>query len=185
MQFKKCFALILSAFMILSSISVSVSAESATYISDEGIAPAYEYTDDAKSILYVSLNTAECTSKCTGASNVVQITVEQTLQKFWGLWIWNDVDGVSWSTTKSGSYASVVNTKSGLSSGTYRLKSVFTLTTSDGKSETITIYSDEETIGQMGLKPEQVSRTFLQIKQCARGCKDWSFDNQKGKHYED
>ena len=32
-------------------------------------------------------------------------------------------------------------------SGTYRLKSVFTPTNSSGKSETITVYSDEEMVG--------------------------------------
>lgn len=34
-----------------------------------------------------------------------------------------------------------------LDSGTYRLKSVFTLTDRNGKNETITIYSHEQKIG--------------------------------------
>jgi len=38
------------------------------------------------------------------------------------------------------------NSKSGLESGKYRLKSVFTLTDKNGKSETITIYSDEKSV---------------------------------------
>ena len=43
------------------------------------------------------------------------------------------------------SFISKVNFKK--ISGTYRLKSVFTLTNSSGKSETITVYSDEEMVG--------------------------------------
>lgn len=109
----------------------------------EAITPAYEYADTAKSLLYISANFAQCTSSCTSSSDVVQISVKQTLQQFLGLWIWNDVDDASWSTTKNGSSISVVNSKSGLPSGTYRLESVFTLTASSGKTETITIYSEE------------------------------------------
>lgn len=146
MQFKKSFAILLSAVMMFSSVSIPASAETATYASSAGIAPAYEYADTAKSLLYISSNSAECISRCTGSSDIVQITVEQTLQKFWGLWIWNDVDGASWTATERGSSISADNTKNGLSSGTYRVKSVFTLTSSSGKTETITIYSDEKTI---------------------------------------
>lgn len=109
----------------------------------EAITPAYEYADTAKSLLYISANFAQCTSSCTSSSDVVQISVKQTLQQFLGLWIWNDVDDASWSATKNGSSISVVNSKSGLPSGTYRLESVFTLTASSGKTETITIYSEE------------------------------------------
>lgn len=42
-QINKCFALILSAFMMLSSVNVVASAELTDNISDEDIAPAYEY----------------------------------------------------------------------------------------------------------------------------------------------
>lgn len=146
MQFKKCFALLLSAFMMLSCTGVSASAETATYALNEGIAPAYEYANTAESMLYISSASAECISRCTSSSDIVQITVEQTLQKFWGLWVWNDVDGASWISTEHGSSIYLISDKSGLSSGTYRLKSVFTLTSSSGKTETITIYSEEETI---------------------------------------
>ena len=146
MRFKKSIAVLLSAFMMFSSVSIPASAEMTTSVSNEGIAPAYEYANTAKSLLYISSNSAECISRCTSSSDVVQITVEQTLQKFWGLWVWNDVDGASWAVTERGSSISAVNTKSGLTSGTYRVKSVFTLTSSSGETETITIYSEEETI---------------------------------------
>ena len=146
MQFKKCFAFLLSVFMMFSSISIPASAETVTYDSDEEISPAYEYADTAKSLLSISANSAECISRCTSSSDVVHITVEQTLQKFWGLWVWNDVDGALWTATERGSSISAVNTQNGLTSGTYRLKSVFTLTSSSGKTETITIYSTEKSI---------------------------------------
>ena len=71
----------------------------------------------------------------------------QTLEKKWGLWIWNEVDGASWNGTISSVSGKVSNSISGLSSGTYRLKSVFTVKTSSGETETITIFSDEKTVG--------------------------------------
>ena len=40
----------------------------------------------------------------------------------------------------------MLHTKSGLSSGTYRIETVFTLTANDGKTETITVYSEEVAI---------------------------------------
>ena len=146
MQFKKSFALLLSAFMMFSSVSIPASAETTTYVSNDGIAPAYEYASSAKSLLYISSNAAECISNCTGTSDIVNISVEQTLQSFWGLWIWNDVDGANWTKTKSGNSISLVSNKSGLTSGTYRVKSVFTLTSSSGETETISIYSEEKTV---------------------------------------
>jgi len=146
MHFKKSFVLMLSAFMMFSCVSIPASAATTTYISNEEIAPAYEYAVSVDSMLNISSGTATCTSSCISSSDVVQITVEHTLQKFWGLWIWNDVDGASWSTTEYGSSIYLTSSKSGLSDGKYRVKSVFTLTSSGGKTETITVYSAEKTI---------------------------------------
>lgn len=144
MQFKKSFAFILSAFMMLSSVNVSASAEVLSHEIVDEVSPAYEIARTVENTLAISSSTAECTSICTGSSSVVNVSVEHTLQKFWGLWVWNDVDGASWTKTKSGSSISLVSTKSGLSSGTYRVKSVFTLTSSNGETETITVYSTEK-----------------------------------------
>lgn len=146
MQFKKSLAFMLSAVIMCSAVSPSAFAEEKSQIVVDEISPAYEIANTVSSTLYISSNTAECKSKCTGNSDVVQISVEQTLQQLGGFWRRYDVDDASWSTTKSGSSVSVVNTKSGLPDGTYRLESVFTLTTSSGKTETITIYSDEKTV---------------------------------------
>ena len=91
-----------------------------------------------------------CNDKCSRSATVcgtgaVSITVEQTLEKYsdW-FWIWDDVDGAHWTETDNRNNITVVNTKGSLSNGTYRLKSVFTLTNSSGKTETITIYSVEK-----------------------------------------
>jgi hypothetical protein len=131
---------------MFSIASIQASAESVTYIANEGIVPAYKYADGAESLLYISANSAECTSSCTGSSDVVKITVKHTLQKYQGLWIWSDVNNASWTTTESGSSICLISKKSGLSDGTYRVKSVFTLTNSSGKTETITVYSAEKTV---------------------------------------
>lgn len=128
------------------SFSVSTTAETNdSFITDE-VSPAYEIGANPTSNLSVSGKTAYCTS-VVGGKKTVSITVEQTLEKYSGWFaIWNDVDGAYWSKTFNQITISFSNTKSGLASGTYRLKSVFTLTNSSGKTETITIYSQEKSV---------------------------------------
>lgn len=143
---KKIMAILLTAICFCMSFSVSASAETSTSILANDVAPAYEIAYNVTSSLSISGNTAYCTSKSDGI-NAVSITVEQTLEKYSGWFaIWNAVDGASWTKTVNKKTISVSNTKGGLSSGTYRLKSVFTLTRSDGETETITIYSSEKTV---------------------------------------
>ena len=69
------------------------------------------------------------------------VKVEQSLEKFAFLWFWN-TEGGPWTRTVNSGVAQFDNYKV-VSSGTYRVKSVFTVTTKDGKSETITMYSNE------------------------------------------
>ena len=95
------------------------------------------------SILTISSNTATCKSRFLGATDVSKVTVQQSLQKKNWL-IWSNV--CSWSTTINGKTAICTNTKSGLSSGTYRVKSVFTVTLSNGETESAIVYSDTKTI---------------------------------------
>lgn len=72
---------------------------------------------------------------------------EQTLEKYSGwFWVWNNVDCAVWSKTVNSNSIRLVNTKSGLTSGKYRMKSVFTLTNKQGKTEKITVYSDERSV---------------------------------------
>lgn len=137
--------MIIAAFAAISAVSVNVVAASTPrYDSSYTVSPYYETASAATSTLTISGTTAKCESKLVGHSNVTSCKVEQTLEKYSGwFWIWNDVDGASWSNIISGSSGKVTNSKSGLESGTYRLKSVFTLTSSNGKTETITVYSEE------------------------------------------
>lgn len=126
--------------------SVSASAVTTNAFVDSGIAPAYEIAYNPYSDLSISGQTAYCSS-VSDSTNAVKITVQQTLQKYSGLlWVWNDVDGAKWSSSVNRNSITVYNSKSGLSSGKYRLKSVFTLTSSNGETETITVYSEEKTV---------------------------------------
>ena len=146
MKFKKILAIVLTALCLFAAVG-TVACADAVSNSDDVISPAYEYADSVSSRLYISEQTATCRSDADGC-NVVSITVEQTLEKHSGwFWIWNSVDGANWTKTVNLNSISMSNTKSGLSSGTYRLKSVFTLTSSSGKTETITVYSEEKKVG--------------------------------------
>ena len=138
---------VLAAVLIaISTVSVNAAATAVPEsVYADSIAPYYETAFDAVSTLTLSGKTVKCESKLRGHSDVKSCKVEQTLEKKLGLWIWNEVDGASWSHIISGSSGKVTNSKSGLESGTYRLKSVFTLTTLNGETETITVYSDEKT----------------------------------------
>ena len=76
------------------------------------------------------------------ADNVIKCYIKYTVQKkgFLGL-SWSDK--ISGSLTTGTNYADVSRNITGFSSGTYRLKTEFTATTSSGQSETITVYSQE------------------------------------------
>lgn len=133
-----------SAIVLCISLVTTTSAETMYPPADDGIAPAYAIAGDPKSNLIISGRTAYCTSDTRGV-NAVSITVEQTLEKYSGwFWIWNDVKDAYWTESINANTITVDNTKDGLSNGTYRLRSVFTLTNSSGKTETITIYSAEK-----------------------------------------
>ncbi|MCH5196954.1 MAG: hypothetical protein J1F28_09575 [Oscillospiraceae bacterium] len=147
MVLRKIMVILFSAVVLCTSLVATTSAETMHPPVDDNVAPAYVIASDPYSNLRISGQTAYCTSK-TYSTGAVSITVEQTLEKYSGwFWIWDDVDGAHWIETEDGNTITVVNTKDGLSNGTYRLKSVFTLTNSSGKTETITIYSAEKKVG--------------------------------------
>ena len=146
--FKRICASVLAAVCVCTCFSMTVAADTTntTYSLVGSISPLYDIADGAFSNLNIIGTKAECVSKVYG-DNIVKITVEQTLQKYSGwFWIWDNVDGASWTSTENRSSISLTNTKSGLTSGKYRVKSVFTLTDKNGKTETITVYSDEKTV---------------------------------------
>lgn len=99
-----------------------------------------------ESILMISGNTATCTSKYSASGDAVsEIIITQSLEKHCYLWVWETVGG-EWSTSSDGRYISFTNKVSGLSSGTYRVKTVFDATGTNGKTESATLYSAEKSI---------------------------------------
>ena len=145
MVIKKFLAILIGATVFCTSLTASAYAEASSTVIESNISPAYDIAVDVKSNLSISGQTAYCTSGANSA-NAVNITVEQTLQKQGFLWSWSDVKDANWTKNVSSSIISFSNTKSGLSSGKYRLKSVFTLTDKNGKTETITAYSAEKSV---------------------------------------
>lgn len=147
MRFKQIITLVLTVACLFTRFEMSVSAENvSTYPLVSGASPLYEVASNISSRLDIVGTAAECRSQADG-KGVIHITVEQTLQKYSGwFWIWNNVDGASWTRTENRGSICLVSTKSGLTSGTYRVKSVFTLTDKNGKTETITVYSSEQKV---------------------------------------
>lgn len=98
-----------------------------------------------QSYLYISGTTATCTSSSSfSTSNVSFVKITQSLEKQGFLWTWGKYAG-DWTKTltKSGN---LTTTAYDLSSGNYRVKSVFVITLKDGTSQTITLYSAEKTV---------------------------------------
>ena len=100
-----------------------------------------------QSSLSISTTTATCKSSYVESNaSVSSIKAEQTLEKknlFGG---YSAVSGASWTKTVNSKNLSMTNTQTNLSSGTYRLKTLFTVTLSSGKTETTTVYSVERTV---------------------------------------
>lgn len=134
----------LMCLLLCFSFSVTASAKT---ISTNMAQPYYEMAFSAESKLSISGTTATCKSTLRGDPNVTKIVAVQTLEKQGFLWIWSTYDGTTWTKTVYSNTLTMSNTKTGLTSGKYRLKTVFTLTDKQGKTETITVYSDEKTVG--------------------------------------
>lgn len=102
------------------------------------------YTSSCSSTLTVSGTTAKYISQATGYRNeTTKIVITQTLQKKTSTGSWNKVS--SWSETDTGYKGYATNSKSGLSKGTYRLKTVFKVY-AGSNYETLTKYSSNKTI---------------------------------------
>jgi hypothetical protein len=80
--------------------------------------------------LYISGTTATCSSELSGGSAVTAVTVYQSLQIKNSQNNWETI--ANWSQSTAGRNASMLNTYSPLSSGTYRLKSVYYVYTNNG-----------------------------------------------------
>lgn len=138
---KKIFTLLLASILLLSVICTPIPVL-ASEIDNEGssvVMPRYSYTNSASSTLSISSGTATCKSVVVGMSGyVTKIVFTQKLQK--------KVDGSwtnvkTWTTTKNQVSAAVVNTKSSLSKGTYRLRTNAKVYTNATTYETVTTTS--------------------------------------------
>ncbi len=145
MRIKKMTVSLVTALLLCLNLGVVSYADTVVPFENSGISLAYEIANSCTAYLDIANSTAECTSIAKG-TDAVSITVTQTLQKHWGLWIWDDIAGATWTRTANISSVCLYNTKSGLKSGKYRVKSTFVLTDENGKSETITIYSNEQKV---------------------------------------
>lgn len=139
---KKFFTFFIALTMVCSCcLSVFADPETDVYIEPE-IIDEYQYTYNINSYLSISSNKATCESVVTGYSNLAtRVEITQTLQKKSGS-SWNFY--TSWVKNYYTWYGMLQTTKSGLSSGTYRLKTVAKVY-SGNSYETITIYSNTKT----------------------------------------
>ncbi len=143
---KRCIISFLVAFVLMSSyFTLNAYADQQDHYISEEFVEEYAIASNPSSTLSISGNSATLTSTTNG-KNAISITVEHTLQKRSGLWSWNAVDNATWSKTANTNTIRLTSSKKALTSGTYRVKSTFTLTNSSGQTEVITIYSSEKTV---------------------------------------
>lgn len=135
-MFRKVFSVIITAVISIVCLCGTVSAQGASVYN--------LYTSSCSSTLSVSGTTATCTSEALGYyGETTKISMVQTLQKKTASGSWSKIS--SWSEVDTGYRGYMSNKKYSLSSGTYRLKTVFTVY-AGSNSETITKYSSNKTI---------------------------------------
>ena len=125
----------ISAFMLIITILSTLCGVTVC-----AVEPRYSYT----TTLYISSNTAYCKSKARGKTTATKIEAVQYLEKKSGS-KWYVVTDGTWTDSVNDSLLIVSNNKSGLTSGTYRVRTVFTVY-SGSDSEKVTAISKEVTI---------------------------------------
>ena len=136
---KKIVSLVLSAFLALNTGLVSFAEPKTDTPTEPEIIEEYQYTSSISNDLYISNNKATCKSTVFGFSGIAtKVEITQTLQKKSGS-SWNFY--TSWVKNYYTWYGMLQTTKSGLSSGTYRLKTVAKVYKGNSY-ETITVYSN-------------------------------------------
>jgi hypothetical protein len=135
---KKIISIFFSLLMIMSMSLTAFGAPELQSPIDDDVSVCYSYTDSASSSLSISSKNATSKSVVIGISGTTtKIIVTQTLQKKNGS-SWEKV--ASWSKTFNSWYAIYTNSKSSLSSGTYRVKTSAKVY-SGTSYETVTTYS--------------------------------------------
>ena len=135
---KKLLALLVSFVMVCGGgISVCAEPQLSTPVEGE-FTEYYKYASKVYNSMTISNKTASCRSTILGSSdNITKVVVSHTLEKQSGKW-WIDV--ASWTKTFNTNTAVYLTSKSSLSSGTYRLKTIAKVY-NGSDYETITIYS--------------------------------------------
>ena len=139
---KKFCAAITAVSMLLSSANVVYAENSKDPYAAEPAYMEYDYIILTGSYLSINGKTAHCKSEAKGMEEVTKIEATQYLEKK-TLWWWDPVD--DWSLSVNGNNLEMTNYKSELGSGTYRLRTVFTVYVS-GDSEHDEVISEEITI---------------------------------------
>lgn len=142
-KIKKTLACLLTASCLFSSMNTVAFADDSiveSYIgSDYGVYSLY--TGDYSSTLTISGTTALCHSEATRNSYTKQIEGDMYLEKYVS-GQWTAVD--AWRLSVTGMDYSNTKTKSGLSSGKYRVKTEFYVTSTSGGTETLFAYSESK-----------------------------------------
>ncbi len=113
-------------------------------ISAYAVEARYAYTNSATSSLSISGSKATCRSVAQGNSTVTKISGTQYLE-IKNSDKWETVKDCTWNGSTESNYLLLSNSKSNLDSGTYRLRTVFTVY-SGTNSETVEKTSSEVTI---------------------------------------
>ncbi len=143
-MFKRFLCAITAALLCL-ALPVTANAEAVLEgVVAEEITPRYSDTITPKADLVISGSNATCSCSANGTTDIKSISVVMTLEKSGLFGIYS---AVKWTKTASGRSISLSGSVDNLSSGTYRVKAVFTVTMKDGSTETITEYSATEKAG--------------------------------------
>lgn len=139
---KKILSAVLSLLLIFNSGLFANAEGDYDTPEDDILTEEYVYTRQISNYLSITDNTASCLSTVVGYYNVTtKIRIEQTLQKKNGS-SWSDK--VFFTNTYNTNVAIYSTQKSGLASGTYRLKTVAKVYSGDDY-ETVTKYSSTHT----------------------------------------
>ncbi len=143
MKCKRILAAIMAMGLVATGLTTAVSAADLSSGNIDIVEPAYAIANNPVSRVTISGTTATCYSSTRG--NATTISITQTLQVK-KTTVWSNVKDATWTKTVNANSITMRNFKYDLDSGTYRLKSEYTLTAKDGTTETITVYSLETSL---------------------------------------
>lgn len=141
-------ALVLTLALIVSISCLCINSSAYDAIIDETIILEDINSSQKYSMLSIDANNrATCKSIFSDIdSNIYSVKAVQTLEKHWALGVFFAVDDANWERTVYTDCLSMTNYKNNLDGGTYRLKTVFTVTLNNSQTETLIVYSSEKTI---------------------------------------